>query len=212
MTRIKIYKMVQRQNINIQLFRKSGLAILYCLSFLMTLEGQPCLSGSKYWWVIDSFSPELTGRLASHRATLWTKGSPFSLCLFLCLWQGALAEHPREAIGIQKTNSLFSLTMTSATKDTHAWRLAISGHLCTLILHSHWLICWYNWRKGTLHLLHCSVLCSRVLYQEGSPQPCSLTVALSSELWGSGMWFFHRLTAKHYVIFTMNNNSCSQKY
>lgn len=210
MTRIKNYKMVQKQNIDIPLFSENQAWQSYIASFLMTLEEQPCLSGSKYWWVIDPFPPELTGTLAGHRATLWTKGSPFSL--FLCLCGKGLWLKTPERISESRKPIAYFLWQRPQSQKTHDWRVGISGHLCTVILHSHWSICWYNWRKGTLHLRHCSLLCSRVLYQEGSPQPCSLTVTLSSELWGSGMWFFHRLTAKHYVIVTLNNNSCSQKY
>ena len=137
MTRIKIYKMVQRQNINIPLFRKSGLAILYCLSFLMTLEEQPCLSGSKYWWVIDSFSPELTGRLASHRATLWTKGSPFSLCLFLCLCGKGLWLNTPERLEESRKPIAYFLWQWPQPQKTHmpgGWQfLGIRAHwYCTV--------------------------------------------------------------------------------
>lgn len=177
----KHYKLVQKANLDLPLFSENQACQSYIDSFLMTMEEQLCLSGSKWMSIEICFRLSQQKCWLGHRATSLDKGISFQIvCFSACvamafqLSSHKVCRNPQNQYLISFENEL------SYKRHTCLKVLRISVH--TDPSWSQWQSLghfWWHFNRGAFHLLCCSLLHSNVtapIMFPPPPRPCSLMI------------------------------------
>lgn len=173
------YNLVQETNLDLPLFSENQAYRSYIDSFLMTVEEQFGLSGSKFMSIEIRFHLSQRKCWLGHRATSLDKGISFQTALFFCLCSNGFSVIiPQSCRNPQNQYLILFENELSYKRHTCLKVPRISVH--TDPSRSQWQSLghfWWNFNWGAFHLLCCSLLHSSVtapIMLPPPPGPCSL--------------------------------------